>query len=247
MKTARIASRLLILGICISLPQAWGQLSDTQEEINMNQEQTLSQRQQAIIPVAASAAAGDLAKLKGALNQALDAGMTVNDGKEVLVQLYAYAGFPRSLNALGTFMRVLAERREQSIEDAQGEMPRTPIPQGDALLEQGTANQTELAGGPVKGPLFDFSPAVDEFLKTHLFGDIFARDNLSWQDREIATLAMLSVLAGTEPQLQAHVGIAMNTGLSAPQLQQLATVLAEQIAPEAAARTLSALTQYLNP
>ncbi|KJS29540.1 MAG: hypothetical protein VR64_20520 [Desulfatitalea sp. BRH_c12] len=39
-----------------------------------------------------------------ALNQGLDAGLTVNEIKEILVQLYAYAGFPRSLNAIGTFM-----------------------------------------------------------------------------------------------------------------------------------------------
>ena len=52
----------------------------------MNQEQTLSQRQQAISPVTASDASGDLAALKGTLNQALDTGMTVNDSKEVLAQ-----------------------------------------------------------------------------------------------------------------------------------------------------------------
>ena len=245
MKPKPIASLLLMLGIWALLPQAWGHPSDAQEETNMNQEQALSQRQQAIIPVAALAAAGDLTALKGALNQALDSGMSVNDGKEVLVQLYAYAGFPRSLNALNTFMVVLAERREQGIEDAPGESPQTPIPQGDALLEQGTANQTELAGGPVKGPLFDFAPAADEYLKTHLFGDIFARDNLTWKDREISTIAMLSAMEGVEPQLLAHIHIGMNTGLTENQLQQLVGVLTEQVSPEAAARTRSVLDQYL--
>jgi 4-carboxymuconolactone decarboxylase len=56
--------------------------------------ETLSIRQQAIIPIAAFAAAGDISRLSPALNLGLDAGMTVNDAKEVLVQLYAYAGFP---------------------------------------------------------------------------------------------------------------------------------------------------------
>lgn len=80
----------------------------------MNQEQTLTQRQQALIPVASFAAAGDLDALDGALRDALNAGMTVNDGKEVLVQLYAYAGFPRSLNALGTFMKVVEDRKARA-------------------------------------------------------------------------------------------------------------------------------------
>jgi alkylhydroperoxidase/carboxymuconolactone decarboxylase family protein YurZ len=35
--------------------------------------------------------------------------------------------------------------------------------------------------------LFDFAPAIDEYLKTHLFGDIFERDSVDWQSRELAT------------------------------------------------------------
>lgn len=71
---------------------------------------TLSAHQQAIVPIAALAAAGDLTRLNPALNQGLDAGLTVSDAREILVQLYAYAGFPRSLNALGELMKVLEAR-----------------------------------------------------------------------------------------------------------------------------------------
>ena len=173
----------LILLLGLLLTPIWGQAANkesTKERATMDTSQSLDERQLALVPVAAFAAGGELDRLKDALNQALDAGMTVNDGKEVLVQLYAYAGFPRSLNALGTYMGVLEERREQGINDVEGDTPQAPIPTGDDLLKQGTANQTELAGAPVKGPLFDFAPSADEYLKTHLFGDIFARDNLSW-------------------------------------------------------------------
>ncbi|MBM7335470.1 carboxymuconolactone decarboxylase family protein [Alloalcanivorax marinus] len=212
----------------------------------MNQEQTLTQRQQALIPVASFAAAGDLDALDGALRDALNAGMTVNDGKEVLVQLYAYAGFPRSLNALGTFMKVVEDRKARGIEDAPGNTPSSPVPKGDELLATGTANQTELAGQPVKGPLFEFAPAADEYLKTHLFGDIFARDNLSWRDRELATVAMLASLRGAESQLRAHMGMAMNTGVGEQQLRQLAEVLAERVDPASAERARQALNTHLN-
>src|SRR6218665_3127749 len=47
----------------------------------------LPDRQQAIVPIAAFAAAGDLARLNTALNHGLDAGLTVNDAKEILVQV----------------------------------------------------------------------------------------------------------------------------------------------------------------
>ncbi|MDP3833366.1 MAG: carboxymuconolactone decarboxylase family protein [Hydrogenophaga sp.] len=207
--------------------------------------ETLTARQQSIVPIAAFAAAGDIAKLNAALNSGLDAGLTVNDAKEVLVQLYAYAGFPRSLNALGELMTVLDARKQRGIQDAVGRTPERAIPKGDALLAAGTANQTRLIGGPVQGALFDFAPAVDEYLKTHLFGDIFERDNLDWQSRELATVGMLSALPGAEPQLQAHMRISMNVGLTAGQLRQLTQVLGERVDAEHARRAREALAKHL--
>lgn len=53
---------------------------------------TLGARQQAILPIAAIAAAGNITKPNAALNQGLDAGLTISDVREVLVQIYAYAG-----------------------------------------------------------------------------------------------------------------------------------------------------------
>jgi alkylhydroperoxidase/carboxymuconolactone decarboxylase family protein YurZ len=51
--------------------------------------------------------------------------------------------------------------------------------------------------------LFEFAPIANEYLRTHLFGDIFERDNLDWQKAsELAAVGMLSALPGAEPQLQ---------------------------------------------
>lgn len=206
---------------------------------------SLSARQAAIVPIAAFAAAGDIPRLNAALEQGLDAGMTVSDAKEVLIQLYAYAGFPRSLNALSELMKVLQAREQRGVRDAPGAEPIRPIPQGAALLAAGTANQTKLSGGPVQGPLFDFAPLANEYLRTHLFGDIFERDNLDWQSREIATVSMLAAMEGVESQLQAHMRISMNVGLTAPQLRQLADVLASRVDPQMARRATAALDRQL--
>lgn len=203
--------------------------------------EVLSTRQQAIVPIAAFAAAGNMAKLTSALNMGLDAGLTVSDAREILVQLYAYAGFPRSLNALGELMKVVESRNQRGIQDAPGRAPSRPIPKGDALLAAGTANQTKLSGGPVEGPLFDFAPTANEYLRTHLFGDIFERDNLDWQSRELATVGMLSALPGLESQLQAHMRISMNVGLTVNQLRQVVQVLTDQGDADAARRAREAL------
>ncbi len=185
----------------------------------------LSAQHAAIGTVGAFTAAGDQPRLRTALNEALDAGVTVNQIKEVLVQMYAYAGFPRALNALGTFMTVVEERGGT---DELGPEP-TPLPEGTDLLGLGTKNQTALSGAPVTGPVFDFAPAIDQYLKTHLFGDIFARDNLDWRSREIATIAALATLTGTESQLRSHVGIGLNTGLTEAQLRGLVQVIRTEV------------------
>ncbi|WP_343650821.1 carboxymuconolactone decarboxylase family protein [Stenotrophomonas sp.] len=200
----------------------------------------LDARQQAIIPIGAFAAAGNMDGLRQALNQGLDAGLGVAETREILLQVYAYAGFPRSLNALGELMKVADARKQRGIQDDPGREPRKPIPTGDALLAAGTANQTMLAGGPVSGPLFDFAPQANEYLRTHLFGDIFERDNLDWQSRELATVSMLAAMSGVEPQLKSHVGISLNTGLQREQLSRLADVLEACVSREAAERVRAA-------
>ncbi|WP_243373398.1 carboxymuconolactone decarboxylase family protein [Geotalea sp. SG265] len=184
----------------------------------------LNAKQRAIIPIAAFTANGDLSRLKTALSEGLDAGLTVNEIKEILVQLYAYAGFPRSLNGIGTFMAVMDERGKKGIKDEMGK-EASPMPTGKNSLESGTKNQTKLVGQPVTGPLYDFAPAFDRFLKAHLFGDIFQRDVLNWQDRELATVAALASIEGVDPQLQGHMVIGMHNGLTPGQLRELVNLL----------------------
>lgn len=106
----------------------------------------LPARQLAMAPIAAFAASGDLERLGPALERGLDAGLTVGEAKEVLVQVYAYAGFPRSLNALGILMKVVEARRARGVVDQEGRAPSRAIPQGEALLAAGTENQTRLTG-----------------------------------------------------------------------------------------------------
>lgn len=176
----------------------------------------LNAREQGIVAVSAATARGDMATLKSALAAGLDAGLTVNETKEVLVQLYAYCGFPRSLNALGTFMELVQERGGK---DALGPLPG-PLPAGSSL-DFGTANQTRLIGAPVTGAVMAFAPAIDEFLKAHLFGDIFARDNLDWRTREIVTIAALAAMDGVDAQLKSHIAIGKHNGLSDAQVEAI--------------------------
>ena len=94
----------------------------------------LTAKQASIVTVAAFTAQGDLPNLKTALNEALDNGMTVNEVKEVLVQMYAYCGFPRSLNGINTLITGLDERKAAGIVDEIGR-DATPVdPNVTAML-----------------------------------------------------------------------------------------------------------------
>lgn len=183
---------------------------------NAMAENALNAKQKSIATVASYAARGNQEGLKQALVSGLESGVTVNEFKEILVQAYAYCGFPRSLNALSTLMQVVEERGGK---DEEGRLPNEK-PAGTSL-EYGTENQTNLIGAPVQGKLFEFAPAIDEYLKAHLFGDIFARDNVDWQTRELATIAMLASLNGTESQLNSHINIGKHNGLTDDEVAEI--------------------------
>ena len=206
---------------------------------------TLSSQQQTIPLIAAFMATSDMPHLNAALNQALDAGLTISETREILVQLYAYVGFPRSLNALNELMTVVQVRKQRGINDAPGREPGRAVPTGDELLTAGTANQTKISGGPVKGPVFEFAPVINRFLQTHLFGDIFERDNLDWQSRELATVGALAASPGVESQLRSHMAASLRVGLSAAQLRQVTELLKKHGDAQTAERASTALTQAL--
>jgi len=199
----------------------------------------LDARQRGVAGIAALTAIGDLPRLEVSLQEGLDSGLTVNEIKEVLIQMYAYAGFPRSLNGIGIFMKVLEARKAQGKVDSTGTEP-SPIPAGTTSLDLGTRIQTELLGGAAAGGLYAFAPGIDTFLKSHLFGDVFGRGVLDWRTREIATVAALASMREVSPQLQGHFRVARNVGVTQVQLEGVLDVVEMRVDP-ALARNARAL------
>lgn len=187
--------------------------------------QTMEARKQHLATIAALEAKGDLANLENAINAGLDEGLTVNQVKEALSQLYAYTGFPRSLNALGVLQRVVADRARQGKATVTGP-DADPLPADYDALKQGTEVQTRLSGRAFD---YDFAPQTDYYLKAHLFGDIFARNTLTEAEREVVTVSAISALEGCEPQLTAHVRGARNMGVTDDELHAIPQVLARTV------------------
>ena len=210
MRTTILSLTLLLLAVCGNL--------------RAQQADTLSTRQQSIVAIAANTATGDLENLKTALARGLDNGMTVNEVKEVLVHAYAYCGFPRSLRGLQTFMQVLDGRKAQGITDTVGR-DASPVSDTRDKYTRGAELLEKLSGAPKDAPKTGyaaFAPIIEQYLKEHLFCDIFERDLLTWQERELATVSILAALGeGVEPMLRSHSAICLRQGITEGQLRQM--------------------------
>ena len=209
--------------------------------------QALSANQKSIVAIAAFTANGDLERLQHALHEGLDAGLAVNEIKEILVQLYAYAGFPRSLNGIQTLMTVIEERKAKGLKDKEGR-EANPVPPDLDRDAYGARVRAQLAGMddiPPPSGFQVFAPVIDRFLKEHLFADIFARDNLDYASRELATISALASMTGTSAQLGFHLGAAMNTGLTESQLNNFVSILKSRVGSEEAERATKVLNDVL--
>jgi quercetin dioxygenase-like cupin family protein/alkylhydroperoxidase/carboxymuconolactone decarboxylase family protein YurZ len=142
-------------------------------------------------------------------------------------------------------MGVLEEREQKGIKDVPGKEPGS-IPVNRSSIELGTEIQTRLIGAPATGKYIAFAPAIDAFLKGHLFGDIFGRDNLDYQSRELATISALASIEGVNPQLQSHFNVGLNTGLTEAQLRRLISVLEANIGKKEAANASEILAKVLS-
>jgi 4-carboxymuconolactone decarboxylase len=199
-------------------------------------EDSLTVKQKAIVLISAFTTNGDLPRLKQALHTGLNAGLTVNECKEVLVHLYAYCGFPRSIQGLNTLMSTLDERKVKGIKDNVGR-EATPVRNETNKYETGWKNLAKLGGRPVDGPIEKptsgygaFSPEIDKFLKEHLFADLFSRDVLTFAERELVTVSVLITLGtGVETMLSSHQGLAMKQGFTKGQLEEVLTLIEKSV------------------
>lgn len=207
----------------------------------------LNAKQEKIIPIAAFTARGNLQKLETSLNEGLNAGLTINEIKEILIHIYAYAGFPRALNGINTFMAVLDDRKAQGVMDKTGK-EASPLPANMDKNAYGNRIRNTLVGRDIsnrKSGYPVFIPTMDTFLVEHLFADIFSRDVLNHQERELVTISALAAMTGTEEQLKTHLRIAINTGFSEAQLKDFITVLKDKVSSDSAERAATILGDML--
>ena len=226
-KTKRYSASLLLLAMLLIMQHAVGQ--------NASDIKPLSEKQKGIVLMAAFTAKGELEKLKPAIDKGLDAGLTINECKEVFLHAYAYCGFPRSIQGLNTLMAALEERKAKGIKDVIGK-EATPVNDTNKY-EAGWKNLAKLGGRPTDGPIQKpttgygaFSPEIDRFLKEHLFADLFSRDVLTFAERELTTISVLIALGkGVEPMLGSHLGLTMKQGITKNQIEDVFALIEKSV------------------
>ncbi|SFW66550.1 carboxymuconolactone decarboxylase family protein [Chitinophaga sancti] len=223
---SKITKLLLLFSFTICINNTMN--AQTIEKVTLK---ALNSHQQNLAALSALTASGNTEELKIVFNACLDGGLAINEIKEALVQLYAYCGFPRSLNALGVFKTVLDERATKGIKDKEGKAIVVENTTSDKY-EQGRKVLERLTQTPQKKPapgFGEFAPRADSFLKEHLFADIFGSDVLSYSQRELVTISALAAMPGVEPQLKAHIGMGKNTGITDDQLKELTLIIDQYI------------------
>lgn len=196
----------------------------------------LDKKEQNMIAISAFTANGDLEKLSIAFDEGLDSKLTINEIKEVITHLYAYTGFPRSLNSLNLFMKIVDERKAAGKEDILGK-EASPKPKDYDAIEYGKKIRAKLAGlkeDYTGAPYQVFAPNIDEYLLGHLFGDIFVRDVLTHKQRELVTISALAAMTGTQGQISFHFKASMNTGWTKDELKEFIKVIENSVGKEEA-------------
>jgi 4-carboxymuconolactone decarboxylase len=161
-------------------------------------------------------------QLKVHINGALNTGSTINEVKEVILQMSVYSRFPSSINGMNALKDVLKERQEHGIKDEIGKIA-TDTTQTDRLKlgEQELSKLDSLQVDRLKNAYNDFSPELVKLTLEFGYADIFSRDNLDAKHRQIATIAALTALGNAQPQLKFHINAGLNIGLTVENVKEI--------------------------
>lgn len=201
-----------------------------------------------IAVVAALTAMGNAQpQLKVHINGALNTKSSINEVKEVILQMSVYSGFPSCINAMNALREVLEDRRIREIRDKVGESPFRN--DGITRLELGKQELSKLDDTQVKNlekAYNDFSPELVQYVLEYGYGDIFSRDNLSKKHRQIATIAALAAIGNAQSQLRFHINGALNIGVTEEEIKEVMLLMSVYAGFPSAINGINALKDVLD-
>ena len=152
-----------------------------------------------------------LPQLKSHAAAALNVGVTPVELRETIYQWAPFIGFPRTLNAIGVINEVFEERGIELPLEPQGTTTE------ENRFEKGFAIQNPIYGDEISQRMA-YVPGgmgndVSHFLTEYCFGDIYTRNGLDVQTRELLIYCILTALEA-DSQLASHAVGNMKLGTS---------------------------------
>ena len=171
----------------------------------------LTMKQREMITCITLATLQTLPQLKAHAGAALNVGVTPEELREVMYLTAPFIGFPKMLNAVATVNEVFKERGISLPLEKQGTVTE------ETRHKTGKAIQDKQYPGGVSSVMSgmpgDMGKDVEQFLTDYFFGEIYSRDALDLQTRELLGYCVLTTLEA-ESQLHSHYHGNINAGNS---------------------------------
>jgi 4-carboxymuconolactone decarboxylase len=196
-----------------------------------------------IAVVAALTAMGNaVPQLKVHLNGALNTGSSIDEIKEVILQMSSYSGFPSAINAMNLLKDVLKERGMQyKPAEISLESSGDRYEKGKLFLSKLDEHQAE----KMEMTYRNFAPDLVKYVIEFGYGDIVSRPALELKYRQIATIAALTALGNAKPQLKFHISGGLNIGVTAEEIKEIMLLMSVFAGFPAAINGINALREVL--
>lgn len=160
-----------------------------------------------LVRASAALAGGSEGEVRAALQAAKD--VPHEWVEELLLQTYLFAGFPRALNGMREWRRIV------------------PVPQASAetqanVRELGEATCATVYGGmyePLRRNIRALHPLLDAWMIEEGYGKVLSRPGLDLPRRELCIVAACAA-TGQDRQLQSHLHGAQNAGAGAQAISE---------------------------
>jgi len=149
-------------------------------------------------------------QLKVHIHAALHVGCTPEEVREIIIHMCPYAGFPATLNAMGTLMEVLKETGQTLSKDSLHAGTENRYQRGTELLAKISQEQEQV----LKETFDPVNPDITRIVIEFAYGDIYARGLLPLKIRQAITIAALAAKGTAPSQLRFHIGGGLRAGLT---------------------------------
>ena len=200
-----------------------------------------------IAVVAAMTALGNCTpQLKIHIAGALNTGSSAEEIVEVILQMCAYAGFPRCINAMISLKEVFEELK---ITNQLSSESYDTNASGNERMKKGEIELNNLFPSQINilnDTLGKISPDLVKFIIEFGYGDIYSRNILSKKHRQIATIAALSAMGNASSQLIFHIKAGLNIGLTSDEINEIMLLMSVFAGFPAAINGIFALKNVLD-